>query len=240
MSIEEYFGDWSKVIDLKEADRIMKALPKGENIICPRPQDIFKAFKLCPFNNLRVVLLGQDPYPNLKRVQGGSPSLKAPVATGLAFANSSDTPEDSYSPSLAILRDSIMRLTKPDQNAIFAPDLEKWAEQGVLLLNTALSCQTDKPASHTLLWRSFMKTLLTNLSMTTIGIVYVLMGTAAQGYETFIDHKANHILYTRHPSWYARNNIQMPSDIWRQVDQILVGINGYGIQWFEDPDYCPF
>ena len=60
MTIQEYFGDWSKVVDLAEADRILRKLSASKNIICPKLKDIFKAFTLCPFSNLRVVLIGQD------------------------------------------------------------------------------------------------------------------------------------------------------------------------------------
>ena len=60
MTIQEYFGDWSKVVDLNEADRIMKKLSASKTVICPQLKDIFKAFTLCPFNNLRCVVLAQD------------------------------------------------------------------------------------------------------------------------------------------------------------------------------------
>lgn len=220
MGIEEYFGDWSKVIDLKEADKVMKIVYKQP--ICPSLKNIFKAFLLCPFKELRVVLIGQDPYP-----QKGT-------ATGLAFANASDTPLSSYSPSLEILRESVIDFTVPHRITNFDPSLEKWAEQGVLLLNTALTCQVGKIGSHTLLWRPFMKSLLTNLSEQLTGIVYVLMGNMAQTLEPYINKNSNHVIRIRHPSYYARTGTPMPSDIWRQINKILIGINGYGIQWYEE------
>ena len=65
MTIEEYFGDWSKVIDLTEADRIIKKLLASNVSICPQVKDIFKAFRLCPLSNLRTVIMAQDPYPQL-------------------------------------------------------------------------------------------------------------------------------------------------------------------------------
>ena len=105
MTKEEYFGDWSKVADLNEADRILKRLSASNHIICPQLKDIFKSFHLCPLHSLRVVLIGQDPYPNLKKatVSWGSPQGLVPVATGLAFVNTSDTPDDHLSPSLGNL-----------------------------------------------------------------------------------------------------------------------------------------
>ena len=222
MTIQEYFGDWSKVVDLEEANRVIKKLSSSNHIICPQLKNIFKAFNLCPFKELRVVIIGQDPYP-----QKG-------VATGIAFANSLDTQDNSYSPSLEILRESVIDYTIPHRTIIFDPSLEKWEEQGVLLLNTALTCQQGKIGSHSLLWRPFIKSLLTNLSEQTCGIVYILMGTDAQSFEPYINKQFNHIIRIRHPSYYARTKIKMPSNIWQDVNNILIGQNGYGIEWFKE------
>ena len=221
MTKQEYFGDWAGVVDLQEADRIVRKLSASHHI-SPQLKDIFKAFRLCPLRNLRVVIIGQDPYP-----QKG-------VATGLAFANSSDTPEDSYSPSLEILRESVIDYTIPHRTITFDPDLEKWEEQGVLLLNSALTCELGKVGSHTLLWRPFMTSFLTNLSKCSTGIVYVLMGNQAQTLEPYINHQFNHVIRIRHPSYYARTKTRMPSDIWSQVNNILIGQNGYGIEWYKE------
>lgn len=222
MTIQEYFGDWSKVVDLQEADRIIKKLSASNHIICPQLKNIFKCFRLCSLNNLRVVIIGQGPYP-----QKG-------VATGLAFANSPDTPEDSYSPSLEVLRESVINNTIPHRRVTFAPDLEKWEAQGVLLLNSALSCEVGRVGSHTLLWRPFIKSLLTNLSKYHTGLVYLLMGTQAQSLEPYINKQFNHVVRIRHPSWYARQKERMPSDVWQEINSILIGQNGYGIEWFTE------
>ena len=218
MTIEEYFGDWSKIVDLKEADRILKSLTLSKQSICPQFKDIFRAFKLCPFKELRVLIIGQDPYPQ----------------KGIAFANSPNTQEDSYSPSLEILRESVIDYTIPHRTIIFDPSLEKWESQGVLLLNSALTCQLGRVGSHSLLWRPFIKSLLTNLSKQTCGIVYVLMGTEAQSFEPYINKQFNHIVRIRHPSYYARTKTRMPSELWQEVNNILIGQNGYGIEWYQE------
>jgi uracil-DNA glycosylase len=232
MTIQEYFGDWSNVVDLKEADRIIKKLSASNCVICPQLKDIFKAFTLCPLNNLRVILLSQDPYPNLRLLRQDSILQKVPVATGLAFANSSDTPDTKLSPSLEILKESVINYTIPHRTINFDPSLEKWEAQGVLLLNSALSCEVGKVGSHTLLWRPFIKSLLTNLSIYHTGLVYVLMGTQAQTLEPYINKQFNHVIRIRHPSWYARQRQRMSSDIWQGINSILISQNGYGIEWF--------
>lgn len=232
MTIQEYFGDWSKVVDLTEADRIMKKLSASNHVICPQPKDIFKAFRLCPFNALRVVITGQDPYPTLRSVCCNSVATQLPVATGLAFANSPDNKE--LSPSLEVLKESVINYTIPHRTTIFDPSLEKWEAQGVLLLNAALSCEVGRVGSHALLWRPFIKSLLTSLSQYHTGIVYVLMGTQAQSLEPYINKKFNHVIHIRHPSWYARQKERMPSDIWQEINSILIAQNGYGIEWFTE------
>lgn len=225
MTIEDYFGDWSQVIDLKKVDRLTRSLAQMPGI-CPLPKDIFKAFHLCSLKNLRVVLLGMDPYNNLRN--------KKPVATGLAFANSPDTPKESLSPSLDIIRESLKGLTEPYERINFDVSLEKWEEQGVLLLNSALTCKVGQPGSHMLLWRPFIESLLTTLSKTVTGIVYVLMGSDAKSFEPYINERFNHIIKTKHPAWYARDKTPMPSDLWTDINKILIGQNGYGIQWYTE------
>lgn len=222
MTIQEYFGEWSKILDLTEADRIIRKLSASNISICPQLKNIFKAFKLCSLNNLRVVILSQDPYP-----QKG-------IATGIAFANSPDTPVSQYSPSLEILKESVIDYTIPHRTITFDPSLEKWEEQGVLLLNSALTCETGKPGSHSLLWRPFIKSFLTNLSTYHTGLVYLLMGTQAQSFEPYINKESNHIVRIRHPSWYARQKEKMPSDIWREINSILTSLNGSGIEWYQE------
>ena len=222
MTIEEYFGDWSKVIDLQEADRILRKLSASKNIICPKLKDIFKAFTLCPFSNLRVVILSQDPYP------------QKDIATGLAFANKSNTPESHLSPSLEVLKESVINYNIPHRTINFDPSLEKWETQGVLLLNSALSCELGKVGSHVLMWRPFIKSLLINLSKYHTGLVYVLMGTQAISLEPYINRQFNYVVRIRHPSWYARQKQRMPSDIWQEINSILISQNGYGIEWYEE------
>ncbi len=226
MTIQEYFGDWSDVIDLKEADRIMKRLSASNHVICPQPKDIFKSFHLCSLHSLRCVIIGMDPFPDLYKGK--------PRATGLAFANASNTPDNCLSPSLEVLRESVIDYTVPHRIVNFDPSLEKWEEQGVLLLNSALSCEVGKIGSHTLLWRPFITSFLTNLSKCSTGIVYVLMGSQAQSLEPYINKHFNYVIRCRHPSYYARTKTKMPKDIWQSINELLISQNGYGIEWYQE------
>lgn len=223
MSIEEYFGDWSKVLDLDFIKRITKVLFAYQLSFCPSLKDVFKAFHLCSLKDLRVVILGQDPYNNYLN--------NKPIATGLAFANSKDTDEKNISPSLSVIMESVIDFTVPHDSINFDLSLEKWEAQGVLLLNSALSCFKDKPGSHTLMWRPFISDLLKNISSHTTGIVYALLGSDAQSFKSYIDQRNNYIIECRHPAYYARTREKMPN-IWKDINDILIGQNGYGIKWY--------
>ena len=225
MNIKDYFGDWQYVVNLKEANFIMKRLAALKVPICPSIKDVFKAFRLCSVHNLRVVICGQDPYNNYIN--------NRPVATGLAFANTFDTPKEKYSPSLEVLKESIINFSIPHNRVIFDPSLESWEKQGVLLLNTALTCERLKPNSHVLLWRPFITSLISNLGKYTSGIVYVLMGSSAQSIEPYIG-KNNYIIKCRHPSYYARTKTKMPNNIWKEINDTLISLNGYGIKWYNE------
>lgn len=205
MTIQEYFGDWCKVINLTEANTVLKKLVASKQPIYPNIKDIFKDFTLCPLHNLRVVIMGQDP----------------------------STSPSHFSLSLEVLMESVIDFSLPHGSINFDPSLEKWESQGVLMLNSALSCNVGKVGSHALLWKPFIRSLLTNLSLHTNGIVYVLMGSEAQSFESCINSKYNYILKTRHPSWYAKNNQVMSSNLWTNINSILIGQNGYGIEWYE-------
>lgn len=205
MTIQEYFGDWCKVINLAEANTVLKKLVASKQPVYPNIKDIFKDFTLCPLHNLRVVIMGQDP----------------------------STSPSHFFPSLEVLMESVIDFSLPHGSINFDSSLEKWESQGVLMLNAALSCNTGKVGSHALLWRPFIRSFLTNLSLHTNGIVYVLMGSEAQSFESYINGKYNYILKTRHPSWYVQNHQPMPSDLWIHINSILIGQNGYGIEWYE-------
>lgn len=229
MTIEEYFGDWSKVIDTNEVDKIVRRLAISKQKICPQIKDIFRAFTLCKLSDLKVVIVGQDPYPDLWKDK--------PRATGIAFANPTDTPKENYSPSLEILMESVIDFSYPHGNITFDASLEKWEAQGVLLVNSALTCLAGKPASHSLMWRPFISSFLSDLSTYTNGIIYVLLGSQAQSYAPCINQRFNHIIKAKHPSWYARNKCSMSHDLWSQIDELLIGMNGESIQWYKEENF---
>lgn len=120
MTAEEYFGDWMKVIDKDELMKVMRWIQTlDDSNICPSKKNIFRAFQLCPLKDCRVIMLGQDPYP-----QKG-------VATGVLFGNSKETPEELLSPSLQIIKECAINYEIPHGPIEFDNTLETWAKQGI-------------------------------------------------------------------------------------------------------------
>lgn len=224
MTIKEYFGDWADFIDLDKADEIKNKLLKSNKAFCPKLGNVFKCFRLCSFNDLRIVFLGYDPYPNLIDGQ--------PVATGLAFANNFNTPEEKYSPSLKVLKASISYYLNSNNNVNFDPSLESWEKQGILLLNSALSCEAWKTGSHCLLWRPFIASFLLSLSLARTGIIYVLLGSVAKSFKDYINLKDNIVIEYLHPAYYARTHNLMPN-IWSRINNILNFRKEKQIEWFK-------
>ena len=201
MTIDEYFGDWMKVLDRNETMKIMGWLRTvNKETLCPNIKDVFKAFKLCPYNKCRVIFVGQDPYP-----QRG-------VAQGVLFGNSSDTPENKLSPSLQIIKESVINFEIPHNLITFDPTLESWAKQGILMINSALTTEVGKTGVHMMMWRPFMVSFLRKMSTINTGIIYVLFGSQAQVLEPYINAN-NYVLKIEHPAYFARVKKKMPNDI---------------------------
>lgn len=221
MTKEEYFGDWMTVLPIKEMQEAINKISPIRDKICPDYKNIFKAFHKCPYRELRLVILCQGPYPQKN------------IATGLAFANFNMTLEEKLSSSLQVIKESIINYKIPNNLITFAPELEEWAEQGVLLLNTALTCEVNKPRSHSLLWRPFICQLIKNICDYNTGIVWLLLGNSAQSFKPYIN-KHQYIIEAKHPSLCARNHEKLPYHIWHNINKILIGLNGYGITFYKE------
>lgn len=226
MTINEYFGDWMKVLDRNETIKIMNWLKTtNSSTLCPSIKNVFKAFKLCSYNECKVIFIGQDPYP-----QRG-------VAQGVLFGNSSDTPEDKLSPSLKVVKESVINFDIPHNLITFDPTLESWAKQGILMLNSALTTEVGKVGIHTLKWRPFIGSFLKNMSEKNTGIIYVFFGSQAKSLDTYINNSNNYKLFIEHPAYYARLNKRMPSDIWYTVQKLVYNIYGTSIEWYKEETF---
>lgn len=223
MTIDEYFGDWMKVLDRAETMKMMGWLRTvNPNTLCPALPNVFRAFKLCPYKECKVIFVGQDPYP-----QKG-------VATGILFGNSKETTEDKLSPSLQVIKESAINFEVPHNIITFDNSLESWAKQGILMLNSALTCELNKIGSHVNQWRPFISKFINNMSNYNTGIVYILFGKQAQTLKPYINEKLNDIIEIEHPAYFARINKIMPYSVFTQMNDILYGRYGKRIILFNE------
>lgn len=156
--------------------------------VFPLPKNIFRALDLCTPRDIKVVILGQDPYH--------TPG----VADGLAF---STLPENPVPPSLQnIFKEIEAEYAKDISGSIKRdPDLTRWAEQGVLLLNASLSVRSGEANSHVDFgWHTFTDAVIKAVSDTTEHAVFLLWGSFAQKKENLIDFEKHLILKAPHPS----------------------------------------
>lgn len=224
MTLDEYFGDWMKVIDRTELNNVMAKVGQEyrRKPICPAQPDVFKAFRLCSLKNLKIVMLFQDPYP-----QKG-------VATGLALANNSKTLDSELSPSLKVIKEAVINFEIPHYCITFDQTLESWAKQGILMINSALTVEMNRIGSHVMLWRPFIAKLLKNLSEYNTAIVYVLFGRQAQTFKPYINNRFNHIIKIEHPAYFARSGTKMPHQLFVDISNKVKEIYGVPIKWYEE------
>ena len=164
-----------------------KEKSEGKTIYPPGSQ-IFRAFDLTPVEDLKVVILGQDPYHGPGQ------------AHGLSFSVSAGVPAP---PSLK----NIFKEIESDLGVRMSgyPDLEKWARQGVLLLNAVLTVRAGAAASHSKIgWEEFTDAVIRYISDNCEGVVFLLWGNFARSKSALIDHSRHHVLEAAHPSPLAR------------------------------------
>jgi uracil-DNA glycosylase len=175
-----YFTDLMKAVD-----------QEYQNHTCFPPNElIFSAFNTCSFEDVKVVIIGQDPY------HGDG------EANGLSFSVNDSV---RIPPSLR----NIFRELTTDLDSIFLPssgNLESWAKQGVLLLNASLSVRKDNPNSHKhLKWNLFTDAVIQKISEEKENVVFMLWGSFAQKKGAKIDRKKHFVLESGHPSPMSAN-----------------------------------
>ena len=160
-----------------------------QGVCYPPGRQIFNAFNLCPFDKVKVVILGQDPYHE----EGQAEGLCFSVADGVAFP-----------PSLQnIFKEIADDLGRP---VPASGSLRRWAEQGVLLLNATLTVRAHQANSHQLLgWMAFTDAATRELNARRSHIVYMLWGSYARSKKTLVDPTRNLILESAHPSPLSAN-----------------------------------
>lgn len=186
--------------------------------VYPQPSNIFRAFDLCAPEDVRVVILGQDPYH--------TPG----VADGLAF---SSFPENPVPPSLENIYKEIE--SELHITCIRTPDLTFWATQGVLLLNTSLTVRSGIANSHAELgWHQFTDTVIRAVSEHCTNVVFMLWGNNARGKRALIDASKHLILESAHPSPLSAYKGFFGNDHFKSANMYLETHHRGSIKWCKE------
>lgn len=180
--LQEEFGKeyWTLLTDRIRNEYLTKT-------VYPPAPNIFRAFDLCPFDKVKVVIVGQDPYHGVRQANG----LSFSVNDGLTLPPSLKNIYQEIHNDLGIT---------PHPSG----DLTRWAKQGVLMLNSVLTVLASKPASHAGAgWEQFTDAVINALNTHRKHIVYMLWGKYAQAKGVVINREQNLILTSGHPSPYS-------------------------------------
>lgn len=206
--------EFSKPYFVKLMDFVKHAY--ATTICFPIESQIFSAFDRCKFNDVKVVILGQDPYHGFGQ------------ANGLCFSVSDGV---SFPPSL---RNIFLEL----QNDLGLPipisgNLERWADQGVLLLNATLTVEKGKPGSHQNQgWEQFTDAVIELISKHKENVIFLLWGSFAKSKTKLIDLNKHHILCSGHPSPMSANRGHwFGNKHFSKTNEILISKGLNGIDW---------
>ncbi|BBA84744.1 uracil-DNA glycosylase [endosymbiont of Euscepes postfasciatus] len=205
---------WNKIFKIEKEKKYFKKIKKyiyiskkNKKIIYPNNEDIFNAFKLTKFNNIKIVIIGQDPY------------YKKNQANGLSFSVNKNI---MIPPSLK----NIYTELKRDLNNFKYPNhgyLKKWSTQGILLLNLILTVEEKKPLSHEFIgWKIFTKRIINIINIYKSNIIFLLWGNYVKNnILNIINKKKHYILQTSHPSPLSFRNGFYGCSHFSKVNNIL-------------------
>jgi uracil-DNA glycosylase len=205
--------DKNYMVNLRE---FLKQEKVAGHKIYPKGSDIFNAFKMTPLDQLKVVIIGQDPYHGVNQAHGLSFSVQKGI-----------TPPPSLKNIYKELVTDIPGFVIPGHG-----DLTEWAQQGVLLLNATLTVRDSTPASHQKKgWEEFTDTVIKTISDQKEGVVFILWGAYAQAKAELIDQKKHFIIKSPHPSPFSADRGFFGSKPFSKTNAILVKEGKTPIDW---------
>jgi len=212
---------WSEIMDPIMKDMvdigIRVAKLRAATLVIPSKKDTFRALELTPPDQLKVILVGQDPYPKYGQPTG--------VAFGVDLEKSKTVPF-----SLKIILEEVENTTDVLQ---LTPDhsLESWCKQGVLMLNTALTLEAGKIGSHTEMWKPFMERFLEDVTTKYPDVPVIFLGAKAAAFEKHL--KGNPVIKASHPAAeaYGRRGGFLKSGVFNKCNEVLEEQGKTPIQW---------
>ena len=185
-------------------------------IIYPKGSDIFNAYNSTPFDRVKVVILGQDPYHGANQAHGLCFSVQHGIKPPPSLVNIYKEIKNCY-PDFVI----------PGHGC-----LQKWTTQGVFLLNAILTVEANQPASHQKRgWEEFTNATISQLSKNRKGLIFLLWGNFAQQKSALIDEREHTILKSAHPSPFSAYNGFLGNQHFKKVNDILASRNEAEIDW---------
>jgi uracil-DNA glycosylase len=178
-----------------------------------------RSFEECSYKDLRVVFVGQDPYPQIG------------VADGISFSCSLK-PDNKMEASLRYIAEAVNRTVYNDPEQEFSNDLKRWSNQGVLMLNTAFTTEVGQIGKHMELWKPFTVNLIEIINQRNTGLIWVFLGKQAQQYAEHVSD-LHYKIFASHPASaaYAKQKQWDCNDLFNQVNQILQDNHGEKITW---------
>jgi len=217
---------WRKLFDnyTRELQDVGKVLAKKILIererLTPEPWNMYRALALTPWYNVKVVIVGQDPYLQL---EGGKP-----VATGCSFECAPGNPINKSLANIFVVLSKTIPGFKMPKNG----DLTKWAEQGVLLLNASLTAKSGSESNtHKDIWKFFSLRIFQFLSKMRTRVVYMLWGREAQSHMESITKNSNLILTSSHPVARGSANNFLLCNHFAEANEYLVAHGETPIDW---------
>ena len=208
--LEEFNKDY-----MQSLSEFLRSEKSKNKIIFPPGNKIFNAFNLTKFENVKVVILGQDPYHGHNQAHGLSFSVEEGIRPPPSLKNIFKELE------------SDIGIKQPEHG-----NLERWCSEGVLLLNSILTVEKSKPASHANVgWEQFTDKILSILNDLKRNIVFILWGRKAQEKGHFLDKNRHLILKSAHPSPYSANNGFLGSKPFSRTNHYLNSNNIKEIDW---------
>ena len=191
-------------------------LSQEDKRFTPPLKQVFRAFEECPYDKLQVVIIGQDPYPTLG------------VADGVSFSCSNT---NKLQPSLKFILQEVDRTVYNGHLVSDELDLARWSNQGILMLNTALTVEVGKIGSHYDIWKPFTAYLLDWLNNYNPGLIYVYMGKKAEDWSDLTTN-TQYKFFVKHPASAAYNGSKWDSDdIFNKISSIVTNTTGNIITW---------
>ncbi|MGF2096627.1 uracil-DNA glycosylase [Mammaliicoccus lentus] len=213
MDWQEIFHNIKEQHDFSEMEAFLEEAYQNTTVY-PARENVYQAFDLTPLDNVKVVILGQDPYhgPN--------------QAHGLAF---SVQPDAKFPPSL---RNIYKELESDIGCKRTSPHLQDWAKEGVLLLNTVLTVEAHKVHSHKNIgWEIFTNEIIKSISRELEDVVFILWGKPAQEKIKLIDTERHHIIKSVHPSPLSAHRGFFGSKPFSETNQFLKSKGKEPINW---------